>query len=196
MATGVNHRATAGYVTDGANDTYSLGEAYPTTRGGVTFGWAVDSTGEARDRRTDNDPRLAGMVFQWGGATLDFRVDLPATGDYAIRLALGDPSNAWGTMYCVVLDNTTTLSTITDTDGTAANEFDDATGANRTAAAWPAGNAALNATFSSTILNVRIGGDVNNPHGLVHVSFVAAGGTTTPPLPTIIKQAIHRSFSY
>lgn len=42
---GFDFRATSTFVTDPANCTYVIDDLYPTTRGGVTFGWAVHRAG-------------------------------------------------------------------------------------------------------------------------------------------------------
>ena len=56
---GIAFRATANYQGPYApEDTYSLGEIYPVTRNGVTFGWSASLTGQATDRFTANDARL------------------------------------------------------------------------------------------------------------------------------------------
>jgi hypothetical protein len=93
---GFNFRQTSGFVTDGANETYVLsGDSYPATRNGVTFGWEDAPSGD-RDRNSGIDRRLAGMNFvssAAGASAYRFRVDLPAAGDYAVRLAIGDEAN-------------------------------------------------------------------------------------------------------
>src|SRR3990167_6684343 len=89
---GFDFRNTSAYVTDPADHTYVLHtETYPTTRNGVTFGWSA-GTIDSRDRDSGIDARLAGINF--GAATGTFRVDLPATGDYDVRIASGDASFA------------------------------------------------------------------------------------------------------
>src|SRR3990167_7206091 len=131
MATGINHRATRGYVTDGPNDTYCLNETYPVTRGGMTFGWEDTYADGARDRSTAYDVRLAGVRQKNNsGVTNRFRVDLSASGNYTIRIALGDASWAQSYQYLQLRDDTTVLTTIDDSNGTAAANFDDATGVN------------------------------------------------------------------
>ena len=157
---GFNFRATSGFVTDGTDETYVIGETYPITRNGVTFGWETGPTGVAtRDRNSGNDRRLAGINFNDAVTTNeDFRVDLPATGDFLIRLAMGDAANPQNPKI-VLKDDTTVLDTLQTSVG--ANEFYDATGVLRTQANWPGQNVAITRTFGSTILRGVIGDGVN-----------------------------------
>lgn len=163
---GINFRATSGYVTDGTGETYCQGasDIYPVSRGGYTLGWETNgSLVDSRDRSTSGDVRLAGTnVINNNGSDLPvFRIDLPSTGTYTIRLAFGDAQYSQSYHYAVLKDDTTTFSTIDDSNGTAANEFTDATGTNRTAAAWPGSNASITRTFTSTILRIQAGTPTN-----------------------------------
>src|SRR5690349_3422013 len=93
FSAGLNCRATSGFVTDAAPDTYCLAtDAYPVTRGGITFGYDSLTNIDARDRNSGVDPQLAGLNFIVNsGASVTLRLDLPSTGNYSIRLAMGDP---------------------------------------------------------------------------------------------------------
>ena len=183
---GFNFRATADYVTDGPDETYVLGDIYPTTRNGVTFGWVTSAPDETRDRSTTVDVRLAGQnAIDNTGASQNFRVDLTATGDYTIRLAAGDASFAQK-IDVEFLDDTTVFSTVADNVATAGGQFVDATGVTRTTAAWPADNQTLARTFASTLFVVRcaaLSATVNNSV-LAHlfVSQAAAGAAWGPLL--------------
>lgn len=181
---GWNFRDTAAYVTDGTNETYVLIDSYPTTRNGVTFGWAAGAQ-QSRDRDSTVDRRLAGINFQANnGAQSNFRVDLPSTADYIVTLALGDTAYSQGYQYWRLLDNTTVLATIDDTNGTVGDNYDDATGVNRAEADWPSQNATIQKTFASTTLNVKIGAPTAQADSstLAHLflSQVAAGGLSIP----------------
>src|SRR5215813_6529220 len=101
---GINFRASAGFVADGANETYCLAENYPTARGGAMFGWTSGAP-SARDRTTSADRRLAGMNFV-SGSQGTFRIDLPAPGTYDVRLAIGETDNPQHAAI-EVYDNTT-----------------------------------------------------------------------------------------
>ncbi len=154
----VNWRASSGYVTDGAGQTYFIatGDAYPTTRGGLTFGYE-DAGTDARDRTTSNDVRLAGTGYSAAGSAARlFRLDLPSAGNYDVRIAVGDPnfaSSDYGRDFDVrIRDTTTEVLQVTGATGT--GQFLDATSVARSAAAWPGSNVAATLTFATTILRV------------------------------------------
>ncbi len=157
---GINFRASSGYVTDGTDETYCLGQstdAYPTTRGGATFGWGA-AYDNGRDRDNALDRRLAGINYHANdGNQSTFTLDLPSAGDYTICLAVGDGTNSSGYQYVQVLDNVTSKIVVDDTDGTASANFDDATGTNHTAANWPSSQTCTTVTFASTTLNLKLG---------------------------------------
>nr|ADY57843.1 hypothetical protein Plabr_0214 [Rubinisphaera brasiliensis DSM 5305] len=160
---GINFRDSSSYVTDGAGQTYCVGDNYPTTRGGWTFGWTTSIGSDRRDRSDAVTPELSGINFVRSGNTHTFRLDLPATGNYAVRLALGDyltaPSAAWAD--AVLKDDTSTIATYTvDLSGTSADPpFVDAAGNTWAASAWLASNVPIEHTFSSTTLNLTLDGD-------------------------------------
>lgn len=160
-AKAVNFRATSAYVTDGADETYSLpntDSAYPITRGGLTFGWSSVYADAQRDRSNIIDRRLAGMSQQPNSGISTFKIDLPSAGTYTIRAAFGDYSFA-KTVYAEVLDNTTSLFTLSGVS-VSAGSFSDAMGNVYTAANWPGNNVARSGlTFSSTTLILKVGGN-------------------------------------
>ena len=196
LIVGINFRATSGFVTDGANETYCLGDsdAYPITRGGVTFGWD-GSYDLGRDRDAAIDRRLAGVNQKNNnGVKATFRLDLPATGNYTIRLALGDTSNDQGDLRCEVLDDTTSKFTVADADGTLQDHYDDAAGTDRTEAAWPGSNTAqTGVNFATTILKVKLGTSASSvgssciTHLYVEQEAVAATTTFQNSQSTIIR---------
>lgn len=158
----VNFRATSGYVTDGAGEDYNLGEVYPVNRQGFNQGWVGSAYGDtARNRSNTNDRRLAGMNQVPNAASqYTFRIQVASAGQYSLRMALGDASNAQSYQYIQVLDsdNSTVLATIDDTNGTtASNSFDDATGTQLTAANWVTSNTAVTITLSGTSCYFRVG---------------------------------------
>lgn len=170
MAQGFDFRATSAFVSDPAGTTYVLtANTYPTTRAGATFGWTDPfSVRDARDRSAAGDARLAGIVFTSSASgTLLFTYDLPAAGTYDINLALGDFSGA-SSPVCKIRDNTTVLTTISGMSP-AANNYVDATGVTRTAAAWPGSNAAFRATFASTKLVLEMGPQIANITAIAHL---------------------------
>ena len=109
----INFRGTSGLATDGAGNTYSIGETYPTTRSGLTFGWGASRTGA--DRFATGDVRIRGCIN--GGNNSTFLLDLPnGPGVYRVRVALGDPAYD-GTNTVAIKDGATTLATISGTAG-------------------------------------------------------------------------------
>lgn len=176
-ATGIAFRATSGYVTDGATDTYCVGSAdsYPTTRGGITFGWSIASGFEARDRNSGIDARLAGINFQPNdGGQSTLRVDI-TPGSYSIRLAIGDASNPQAYQYVQIKDDSSAVLTVDDTNGTGNGNFDDATGVEYSPANWPGNNSSASASFASSILNVILGSPASQSESstLAYIQFVA-----------------------
>jgi len=172
---GINFRATAGYVTDGAGETYVLGEAYPTTRGGETFGWNATAGVQPRDRNSGIDARLAGTHFLATTAARDFRVDLPSAGTYIIRLALGDAGGS-GIGHALDLeDDTTVFASLSAVPGTA--EWEDASAVVRTSAAdWVSNNVSIQHTFTSTIFRLDMGthADTTTRDRISHLYIEAA----------------------
>jgi hypothetical protein len=155
----INFRATSGFVTDGADQTYCLGEAYPTTRAGWAFGITSTPGGSAgtADRNSGVDPRLAGINYDTAqGNIWVFRIDLPAPGNYNIRLALGDDAVGFDQNKITVKDNASTILTV-GPHTTHAGSFYDASGVEYSAANWPSNNTPVIVTFASTICIVEIG---------------------------------------
>lgn len=195
---GFNFRATSGFVTDGANETYVIdNEAYPTVRNSVTFGWntttclSVTMGGGSRDRDAGVDRRLAGIHFgsNSGGLSCTFKVDLPSAGVYTIQLGMGDAGGNAQENYITVSDNATPLITFSPLNTLATPTFGDAAGATYTSAAWPGSETAVTKTFATTTLNLQIGGTVslgtNSTITHLFISQVSAastsGSVTTTP---------------
>lgn len=186
---GFNFRSSLAFVTDGSNEqmvSNSAGDGlYPTTDtiGGesVTYGWDVATT--IRNRDAGIDQRLAGLHF-WGSAgdtEAVFRIDLPATGSYKIRLAVGDASFDQNNHWVDVRDNGSVLFNVGGgTVDTVTAHFLDANGTDHTAAAWPGSNTQRSITMSSTVLQVAIrtvGGVTQGQ--LAHVEVEQVTGRTT-----------------
>lgn len=171
---GINFRSTAGFVTDGLNETWANVGGYPITRGGFTFGWETAGLSD-RDRNAGIDRRLAGLVFNGGAGGNNFRLDLPATGAYDIHAAFGDDS-AGHTVALVLRDGTTTFATLAGSPLTA--HFLDASGVDRTTAAWPGAEVSISRTFASTIIRVTDNG-AGSGIWIAHLRVVdsAAGDT-------------------
>lgn len=154
MQIGINFRHTAGFVTDGTAETYCLHEAYPTTRGGATFGWEADMDA-GFDVDSGADRRLAGYNKR-SSVSRGFRLDLPAVGNYRVRIASGQLS-AGGSFDVSgsVQDNTVNRAIFQDAS-VADNSFVDAAGVEYTSANWPANNALVSAMFTGTLLRVAL----------------------------------------
>lgn len=170
---GFNFRGSEAYVADGVDETYVIdGDTYPVTRNGVTFG-EEDAFDYELDRLSSNDRRLAG-VFGHSATGSRFRVDLPATGVYNYRLALGDASFSAAVGW-LVKDETIVLDTYAGTAGI--NEFMDAAGTVLPADLWLTSNVAVERTFTSTILRLV----VNEAHSLIAHLRIEEGPASIPP---------------
>lgn len=164
---GFNFRDTEPYCTDGTDHISVIRDAYPTTDTtvttglSVTYGW-VDalSVGDgSRDRDAAGDVRLCGINQTVNsGVTKRFQVDLPNAGTFRTCFALGDHVSQ-GYLNIEVLDNTSSIYTVTDTDGTAGSPplFDDTAGTGFTAVAWPAGNVCRDDVFATSTLIFKLG---------------------------------------
>lgn len=177
---GINFRATSGYVTDRGSDTYCLGEQYTGSviRAGLAFGF-VGATCGVLDRVNTNDPELAGVCYvDNSGATLDFRLDIPATWTVSdVKIAVGDAGNSQQ-VRCLIKNDTTTIATVNNTQ--TIQDFYDATNAARAHTAWYANNVAVSTTLSSGILRLTIGGHVSattfSTVAHVGVTYTISGG--------------------
>lgn len=185
MDIGLNFRDTAGYVTDGTNETYVLGgvsgDAYPTTRGGFTFGYTAALGSQFRDRNNALDRRLAGIHFCTSPAQLAFQLDLTASGSYVIHYAGGDPSGAQAT-YCDIRDNTSSVLVVNDAS-IAGGSTDDATSTEYTDANWPSSETGSTKTFSTSTLTFLLGtGTSDGRNNMIqHLRVVTAGGGGATP---------------
>lgn len=183
---GINFRGTSGYVTDGADETYALAaDSYPTSRGGWTFG-LVSGSVTYFNRNSGVDRRFAGAMFAtFASGTVDFRVDLPATGDYDIHVIAADSQDNTTdrTSQLSYRDNTTEFATsgpttikggcryVADAAGT---QFGDGSALNSGITGWQASEAAISRTFVSTIFIVRVAAVTSN--WLSHLRVVQTGG--------------------
>lgn len=159
-----NFRATSGYVTDGAGETYVLGETSSQTRDGHTFQW--DVCGDcSRDRSTGVGSRFAGVNKRANDGTQNTwtLITLPETGYYEIRAALGDATNTASATYAYFYDDSTLIDSIVAVTAspTTADYYLDATGVTLANAAWDAGNTALLHNFASTTFKLVIGSPTN-----------------------------------
>lgn len=178
---GINFRATSGFVTDGANETYCLPtDTYPTTRGGMTFGWESGTISGGLDRDSGVDRRCAGINYRSNdGTTATFRLDLGNTGAADIHLAVGDYGSDQSDQLVVVKDTNTTVTTINDAS-ISAQRFDDALGAEHTSPAnWAANEDPFAHTFASTICRLTIGSSGTTSTCLAHLRVVSTSAVAT-----------------
>jgi len=157
---GWNFRNTAGFVTDNTSQLYGLGYAdvYPRTRtpvgysNAVTFGRGSGSIAQS-DRSNAVDPRFAGVIRRGNALSLigGWQVDLPAAGDYEIRIAAGDTANASGCTRFQIrdTDGTTVLAECDTGTSVPQDQYQDATCVLRTEANWAATNVAQTVTISA-----------------------------------------------
>lgn len=153
----INFRNTAGFVTDGTNQTFSLGEAFPTTRAGITFGFDFGITGSTADRSNAVDPRYAGIVFENG---VGFDLTLPSAGTYCVNVVIGDEAGVSFTTQFQLLDNTTPLLT-TAVLTTTTNVYDINQTSYASFAAYLAGTSPRSFTFATTTLRFNLIGASN-----------------------------------
>lgn len=197
---GINFRATAGFETDGAGQTHCLGEAYPITRAGKTFGFSTSLTANSRDRVSTFPPELAGVVFRSNAAgVVSFRFDLPeGPGNYLMRLAFGDAGSEQE-IRATVRDGVggTVLLNVNGTSGAASDtggfSWFDATGVKRQGApetglpgfatSWPFTNAAASVTLTGPLIIELATSTASASTTLAHVSLegVAAAPVITGP---------------
>lgn len=186
---GVNFRNTLGYVTDAADCEFSNSAAYPRTSAqGNTLGWENNGTVNTRNRNSGLDARLAGVNFDPNSAG-KFRIDLPATGNYDVRVAAGDAiynnNCAWD-----LHDTNTLLTHLTTGNAGAGAKWKDSTNTSYTAANWISSNTPYAATFSTTILRLV---PANTSACIAHLYVSAAGGGGPAFIagrPLVIGQAI------
>lgn len=184
-ALGINFRATSGYDTDDTDETYSLGEAYPTTRGGLTFGFGASLTANSRNRATAYAGKFAGIVFVAnGGSTQTFTFELPfGPGTYRIRLAAGDATNAQASQKLVLMDGATAIATLTGS--TSLNQWIDASSVVRTSNTdWQTNNVYAEHTFAGSALDIVLGNTGSGTTVIAHVSLEYMGGGSVVPLKT------------
>lgn len=172
---GFNFRATQGYVVDPINTTYFLGELYPTSKtiGSITLNAGWDGPVAARDRAATVDPRLAGSnQIDISGITRKFRVDLPISGIWGIRLGFGNLLYGRAVSFDILdSDGTTVLYSKTglfvpppkyaDASATFRADTND----------WAVNNATINVTFSGTAAYLRLKASPSAVNELNHISF-------------------------
>lgn len=185
----INFRDSLGYVTDGTDEAFCRGSNG--TYSGLVTTFSTDLSGNARDRNSGNDRRLAGIVFSPSGTVTTITVTLPdGTGDYEFGIALGDGTTYWTDARIELLDDTTSFATIGgDTGGgtNTNNQFFDATDTLYSAANWPTSQALITRTMTTTSLVLKLGhaSATISPIAHLYTNFVGSGGGGTTPLGII-----------
>ena len=183
FAQGIDFRATAAYVTDPANEPeISAAANYPrtpTVGNSTGVGWEQAISGRL-NRSTSVDPRLAGIAYSGTGATVNYRIDLPAPGDYSITLAIGDAAAAQRNTV-ELFDNAASLGVVCNEVTTLGGQFVDASGVTRSSASdWVANNVRITKTFTSTILRVRLTHPTNGAN--TAIAHVRVEDAAAPPV--------------
>lgn len=192
---GINFRGTAGYVTDGTDEygeTASGTLNYPTTSTqGNSVGWESGTSGASpANRNSGNNRRIAGMAHTNGPAAtvMRYRIDLPSSGDYKFRAAVGD-ANYSSNVYLELEDTSSSLGTLATSNTSGSNNFRDAADAQYSAANWPGSNSLSAAkTFTTTICRFVIGDGVETYTRIAHIYVESAGGATTYPMYAYAQQ--------
>jgi hypothetical protein len=167
---GFNFRATSGYVTDDSGDTYVLDtDTYPVSRNGITFGWTVAPT-SSRDRSTTQGVKLAGINYGNNNGT--FQVDLPTSGSYVIRLALGDAGSNQVSMALTLKDNSTTILSLSGITTDFA-QYADTCGRLYYYTTWPSANYPLRCSFASSTFIAQLGAASSNTT-IAHIAIYRA----------------------
>ena len=193
---GINFRATAGYVTDGANEHGEIATTanYPTTSTqGNNVGWEAAPSG-TRDRNNLLDVRLAGIHYGFNDTPIDYRIDLSGTGSWISRIAAGDGTNP-SQEKVELFDTSSSLGVLCD-QSVAIASFADALDVEYTAVNWPGSNSPATDTFTTTICRFRLGGNASG--GVVtiaHVYVEAVGGGSASAALLVLNPNIRGSLS-
>jgi len=182
---GFNFRSTQGYVTDPANTVGFFGNAYPTSKtfGEVSVNAGWDGAIGVADRSTSIDPRLAGgNTVAQGTAARKFRVDLPVSGVWSIRLAMGNPSFTRAAFFDILdSDGTTVLYSRSEVSITSPQYLDATKVVRASAAIWASSNAPVDITFSGTVAYIRLNSSASFGNEICHIAFAK----NTAPQATI-----------
>jgi hypothetical protein len=132
---------------------------------------------QPRDRNVETSVLLKGICFEAQANTRDYKILLPASGNYKIRLAMGDSSSNHN-CRCRVFDDTTQLLDI-DAGVVPSGQYADAAGTIHTSGANWVSNNALSSTlsFSTTTLIFRFGGSSGgdaDPNWVANAVYVEA----------------------
>lgn len=168
---GIYFRATNNQSDPTDYDWNDWANTYPTVSSqGNNCGWSSIAGLDARDRDVASDVRLKGINFAGQAFPFEFRIQLPATGNYKARCAMGDgfPHNC----RLRILDGSTVLVDV-DPGRVPGDQWADATGVIRTSDSdWVTNNAlTASLTFSTTDARFKFG---NSSGGDADPNWVAA----------------------
>lgn len=184
---GINFRATAGFVTDGANEYGEITtvNSYPTTTSqGNNVGWETTTGGvSTRDRNNAVGARFAGIHFTGDTNVYRYRIDLPSTGSYLFRCAAGDNGSSGNEAKLELFDGTTSKGVLASGTLSATDKYKDAVNVEYDHTTWPASNTGVTNTFATTILRVDIGSAGSGLAYLVAHIYVESAGSSAPLQP-------------
>ena len=172
----VNFRATDVYRSDDSSDAHSETSTtanYPETSAqGNDLGWETATALNNEEYHNDAsgvDVRLAGSIWNDGSDTEVYRIDLPNTGIYRIRVAFGDHEFTSGGDL-EIFDNTTSRATMTNS--TALHVISDIAGSDYSEANWPGSNSwSADLTFNSTICRFEWLENSADGWGIIHITI-------------------------
>lgn len=191
-----NFRKTTAFVTDGTNqhvvqcqEAGSAQDNFTTTAsiGGdsVDYGFTSTDADVGRDRSTSPDVSLAGVCQRSNGGVDVWKCIMDVSGSHDIGCALGDYGNAHTNVWLEIYDDTTLLWTVSSVGGTIAQHFLDATGVDRTAAAWPGSQALKTLVFTTNVFVAKIGnpsvGTDSTCLASLSISPASGGGSSGQP---------------
>jgi hypothetical protein len=143
-------------------------------------GWEDVGGGVSKADRSGTDVRFAGIHFRSNsGTAATYRIDLPATGEYRVRVAAGDAS-AQQILRCQLIDDTTTFVDIGENTITSTNWFDASNTLRTSESDWTTNNVAATRTFTSTIFRIKIGERLGGTSGNSTIAFVEIEATAVP----------------
>ena len=161
---GFDFWSSSGRGTLQGTDTYVLvGDTYPTSRGGATFGWVAPPL-RYDDNTSETDSRLLSSALS-AFTPSTFEVSGLPSGTYKLWTAIGEEGGR--TNDATFKDGTTTILTVSG-----ANDFYfflDASGANIVGTSWASsgGGTPATVTINSGILNIIMA--QSNPTGIAYL---------------------------
>jgi hypothetical protein len=183
----VNFRANIPFVQDATGETCSIGEAYTGSviRDNLAFGWSGAYAPNDLAATAPYAPEFAGRVYTnavYGGGI--FRLDLPAPGTYAVRLAIGD-TNPLAEVYASIHDGPTgpILATIALPGGAPGSNYVDSTGVIRTSPDdWRMNNQPVILTFTNPSLVLHLSDPADGATGITSIAHLDIAESVSAPV--------------